>query len=84
MFSYLQIYEPDQIATHQYDTTGRPCNDLVPNRATRDHDTARMPYNELVPYQSNRCYNVTSPEYLEVQPDIDTYSIQSDRYEKVD
>lgn len=53
-------------------------------RSVRDYETAGSPYSKLVPYQSSRGYDVTSPKYLDVQPNTDTNSSQSDQYEKVD
>ncbi|CAG2190679.1 unnamed protein product [Mytilus edulis] len=83
---YLQIYEPDQIATHQYDAALRTYIDPVPYHSARGYAMTGRPYNDLVQtvYESSRGYDVTSPEYLDVQPDTDTNSQQSDQYEKVD
>ncbi|VDI56796.1 Hypothetical predicted protein [Mytilus galloprovincialis] len=53
-------------------------------RSVRDYETAGSPYSKLVRYQSSRGYDVTSPEYLYVQPNMDTNSSQSDQNEKVD
>ncbi|XP_071172038.1 uncharacterized protein [Mytilus edulis] len=65
---YLQVYESDHIATHQYDAASRPYIDIVSSNSTRGDEIALGPYIDPLPCRSSRAYETSSRPYSELVP----------------